>query len=1062
MSKSSSNIVRFNLKNKTKDIQGGEKKVMKKSLKVIATATMAFSMFASVAMAAETTSTTTTPTATTTATTVKTSKDFKDLAGLDATVLAKIDAMLAKKYFEGTADDSFGIKENMTRAQFAKVLVLVAGIKVDDTVKTSSFEDVKADDKANGWAIPFIEAAKKAGLVDGKTDKTFDPGANVTLGEFATALVKGLGIKPDTTGTPWYADAVKQAVDKKLLPEGTDGSKFATRADLVVGAFTADAAISSMGKVSVTEAKATGVKTVTVTFNKAVDDKKATLALTKGTIAVASTAKFADDKKSAILTLTDVKVSEGSYTVTLAGLDAANVDKTTATFTAETEKVTKLSFVNASDKIAKSKSVTIRIKAENQYGEVASINGGSYTAYVLGESKSVTRNEDTGLLEIKLNTQWKNKAAGATGVSGTDAEYQSELDVLPINVFLTNTSVSVQKTYKIGTEPIVSKIELGAAKYPNVKTSLTEAGDYAEFALSRFDQYGDVVDEGAVDAARTNYDAIITPYSFDALSVKKPAAGGAYDKVRITLDKNTEKTGDYTATVYVGASSATATIKVESTKVANKVEFGSFTGVLAEGDGVKYLPIVAYDAAGNKLSASDIASNANSNRFAISVSGATIPADGGAINGGSDTYKNGNAAIVQSGEHKGQLQLNGVTATANSVVFVNVGIYSANVQNNAQQSFTVQTTRKPETIVLDGDKPAQKGIATAATTVKWFVKDQYGEKLANTIAAYQSDYKVTVTVSDSTYATYTDGTHNYNLAGDQTFDVTAANFGTDFNSKGLVLTAGNTPGTTKVKAQLIQLKDSNHALLSSPNVLKTIDSSLTVVPNADLTYSVNAIKDLYATLDSSLIPASDKLLTTTGATDVDGDGTVDWAFNSSLGRGLGISAKDKSGDAVALPGGRIVSASSSNQDVAKTIQNGNEVTVIGNKAGKASITVVYTTNGGSTADATLDVNVKADQVVASTISADATTSTAWAVNTAPKASVLLSGLKVVDNYGVEYTGSELEKYRTFLGLQYVVSDVNTGGTVTVDSAGVVHIGAGVTSFIVKAIAGGKSVSVIVD
>jgi len=97
MSKSSSNIVSFNLKNKTKDIQGGEKKVMKKSLKVIATATMAFSMFASVAMAAETTSTTTTPTATTTATTVKTSKDFKDLAGLDATVLAKIDAMLAKK-----------------------------------------------------------------------------------------------------------------------------------------------------------------------------------------------------------------------------------------------------------------------------------------------------------------------------------------------------------------------------------------------------------------------------------------------------------------------------------------------------------------------------------------------------------------------------------------------------------------------------------------------------------------------------------------------------------------------------------------------------------------------------------------------------------------------------------------------------------------------------------------------------------------------------------------------------------------------------------------------------
>lgn len=1055
MSKSSSNIVRFNLKNKTKDIQGGEKKVMKKSLSVILSTAMALSMFSSVAFG-------------------KTSADFTDLKDLDAATKAKFDALISAGIFDGVSETTFGLKDEMNRAQFAKVAALITGIEVNKDLKTSSFTDVKSDDAANGYALPYIEALKANGITDGYGEGTYNPAGKVTKEQLATFLVRVLGkdaaakakTGTDTTVTDWAQGYVALALELKLLPAGADG-KFggqanATRDLLLTGAYEAKAQYVSPGKVSVTEAKATGVKTVTVTFNKPVDTDKAKVALTKGNVAVATTAKFADDKKSVVLTLTDVKISDGSYTATLSGLDAAGVDKTTATFTGETEKVTKLSFVNASDKIAKSKSVTIRIKAENQYGEVASINGGSYTAYVLGESKSVTRNEDTGLLEIKLNTQWKNMAPGATGTAPTNTEYQSELDVLPINVFLTNTSVSVQKTYKIGTEPIVSKIELGAAKYPNVKTALTEAGDYAEFALSRFDQYGDVVDEGAVDAVRTNYDAIITPYSFDALSVKKQSAGGAYDKVRITLDKNTEKTGDYTATVYVGASSATATVKVESTKVANKVEFGSFTGVLAEGDGVKYLPIVAYDAAGNKLSASDIASNANSNRFAISVSGATIPADGGTINGGSDTYKNGNAAIVQSGEHKGQLQLNGVTATANSVVFVNVGIYSANVQNNAQQSFTVQSTRKPETIVLDGDKPAQKGIATAATTVKWFVKDQYGEKLGSTIAAYQADYKVTVTVTDSTYATYTDGTNTYNQAGDQTFDVTAANFGTGFNSKGLVLTAGNTPGTTKIKAQLIQLRDSNHALLSSPNVLKTIDSSLTVVPNADLTYSVNAIKDLYAALDSSLTPSFDKLLVTNGstpATDVDGDGSVDWAFNSSIGRALAVSAKDKSGDAVKLPGGLIVSASSSNQDAAKVVQNGNEATVIGNKAGKSSITVVYKTNGGSTSDTTLDVNVKADQVVASTITADATTSTVWAANTTRQAADLISGLKVVDNYGVEYTTYELIKYREFLGLQYVVTDV-VGGTVTVNNNGTITIGTGVTNFTIKAISGGKTVTAL--
>ncbi|WP_135546849.1 S-layer homology domain-containing protein [Paenibacillus cymbidii] len=167
----------------------------------------------------------------------KTSADFQDLQGIDAALKTKIDALLSKGVFEGVSDDSFGIDENATRAQFAKVLTLIYGVKVDDSVTTSSFADVRADDAANGWAIKYIEAAKKAGLIDGKSDTTFDPGANTTLGEFATAIVKGLGVKPDMTGTPWYADAVKQAIDKKVLPEDTDGAKLATRSDLVIGSY---------------------------------------------------------------------------------------------------------------------------------------------------------------------------------------------------------------------------------------------------------------------------------------------------------------------------------------------------------------------------------------------------------------------------------------------------------------------------------------------------------------------------------------------------------------------------------------------------------------------------------------------------------------------------------------------------------------------------------------------------------------------------------------------------------------------------------------------------------
>ncbi|GMK37831.1 hypothetical protein PCCS19_08850 [Paenibacillus sp. CCS19] len=165
------------------------------------------------------------------AATTKTSADFSDLASLDAATKAKFDALLAAGIFEGNGTATFGLKEEMNRAQFAKVAALIFGLKVNGT-QTSSFSDVGGDN-GNGWAIPYIEAAKKAGIINGRPDGSFDPGAPVTIAEFATAMLRGLGAKPDLSGKPWYADAVKQAVDSKLIPAGLDPKQQATRGDFV-------------------------------------------------------------------------------------------------------------------------------------------------------------------------------------------------------------------------------------------------------------------------------------------------------------------------------------------------------------------------------------------------------------------------------------------------------------------------------------------------------------------------------------------------------------------------------------------------------------------------------------------------------------------------------------------------------------------------------------------------------------------------------------------------------------------------------------------------------------
>ncbi|MDQ0892191.1 hypothetical protein QFZ81_007279 [Paenibacillus sp. V4I9] len=290
-------------------------------LTMIATAAMAFSLFTSAALSLPASAA------------AKTSADFTDLAGSDAALKAKIDAMIAAGIFEGVSDNTFGITQNMTRAQFAKVATLIYNITVDPAVKVSSFSDVNANDAANGWAIPYIEAAKKAGLIDGVTDTTFVPGDSVTTAQLDTVLLKGLGKKISMTGSPWYADAVKQATELGIHPISKSGDQPANRADLVLSSYTAQQVFGDQTRISITKTQASSSdnKKVQVTFNKKVDVSKATLTLKNGSTVVPTTTEWASDGQSVTLTAT-LALAAGDYTVTLGGLDASTVQTTTGSF----------------------------------------------------------------------------------------------------------------------------------------------------------------------------------------------------------------------------------------------------------------------------------------------------------------------------------------------------------------------------------------------------------------------------------------------------------------------------------------------------------------------------------------------------------------------------------------------------------------------------------------------------------------------------------------------------------------------------------------------------------
>ncbi|ARF68449.1 hypothetical protein B7C51_12475 [Paenibacillus larvae subsp. pulvifaciens] len=195
-----------------KQFRGGEKKVMKKSLSVIVSSAMALSMFSSVAFGAKI-------------------DDFKDLKDLSAKDKAKFAAMIDANILHGLTSDYFGLYEATNRAQFARVAADVFKLKVDTSLEKSSFSDVSKEDPANGYALPYIEAAKDNGIAAGYEDGTYRPDKTLTKEELATLLVKGLGFKDeaeaatgsDPSVSDWAQGYVKVAVEKGIMNNDTNG-----------------------------------------------------------------------------------------------------------------------------------------------------------------------------------------------------------------------------------------------------------------------------------------------------------------------------------------------------------------------------------------------------------------------------------------------------------------------------------------------------------------------------------------------------------------------------------------------------------------------------------------------------------------------------------------------------------------------------------------------------------------------------------------------------------------------------------------------------------------------
>ncbi|WP_054971902.1 S-layer homology domain-containing protein [Paenibacillus sp. A3] len=178
---------------------------------------------------------------------IKYRKTFQDTAGHWAQ--ADVELLASKLVVQGTSEEHFAPDKDVTRAEFASLLVRSLGLPLSEMA--APFKDVQAGD----WFYGAVGAAVKAGLIEGFEDGTFQPGAKITREQMAVMIARALkaaGSAPKAGNaaaaldafrdkqavSSWAKEALSQSLDTGLMNGMTESTlepaSHATRAQAAV------------------------------------------------------------------------------------------------------------------------------------------------------------------------------------------------------------------------------------------------------------------------------------------------------------------------------------------------------------------------------------------------------------------------------------------------------------------------------------------------------------------------------------------------------------------------------------------------------------------------------------------------------------------------------------------------------------------------------------------------------------------------------------------------------------------------------------------------------------
>ncbi|UJF35583.1 S-layer homology domain-containing protein [Paenibacillus hexagrammi] len=858
-----------------------------------------------------------------------------DLKGLSKDELKKIDDLLQIDAIEKTSDDTFGLEENITRAQVARTAALVLGLTIDHRLTQSSFKDISSNDSA----IPYIEALKKADLFQDATDNKYNPSGIVSRQELAMLLIKGLGLdekakeatssKDETVGDT-YKSYVAYALQQKLMTNQTGGkfggSEPVTKKTL---AFTAYAAMqlhttsAKPEKASIAEVKVIGRNKLSVRLNRDVDVDAAVFVVTKAGILDSDNnpVKFepiitwSDDSTSATLEMSD-DFEFAQYEVVLSGVD---VETGTMGFMPENERAAKVEIVTETEKISWSKAL-IEYKAINQYGEEMKLSPSNVNVYVSAPKKvtSTVLADHNGIV--------------------LDLSELTPGNTVTVNLLEKSGYLSISKTFTVGDTPQVSRIDLGDTE-SNLKLPagqlIFQAGGRAYLTFAAYDQYGNRMTDTKylnMGISKTFDGALGNVFRTDSPNDFIDFDNDGYPELQLAANSDLDSNKEVTVNLLFSGGQVSETVTVAAPKTPYTVVIGPASTTLTEGDVNKEVSLKVIDSTNQELEGTEIANLETTGKITVYATGGIILEADPAIRVDPNTGQLRNVNINLNGN----IRIKQVTSAGPAAIHIRI--------NGLNQTVTyplmIEQARKPNTIMLDENNSARNillinTLEKSKTNAVFKIYDQFDEAYYST----RTDYKVEMKlerISGVTDAVYTTGVVELSEAN----PVVLKDIKDIIKSNGDGQSISFKPvaprkGSYKLTATLVHLDNSGQIQerLSSDSLTVDVDDQ----NNPTLTYSLDMKSgDLIAA--GRILYDAGKINSVTNAT---------YLFNNypALAKDVGILTKDSLG----LDTGLTVKVRAVTSDNPKAVAYGNIKGVgkiMGLDSGKFNFTVFFDTPSG--------------------------------------------------------------------------------------------------------------------